>query len=74
MQPIDGAGREYAEGLTVAAPRPIDEIRLHASLPPVTTSLVAYTLRRRDSSLSSKIVGDRPERAKAGMGWNRSGL
>ena len=33
VQPIDGAGREHAEGLTVSASRPIDELRLHARLP-----------------------------------------
>ena len=54
VQPIDGAGRQDAEGLTVSASRPVDEFRPHASLLPGTTVLVAYTLRRRTSGHGSK--------------------
>jgi hypothetical protein len=32
VQPIDGAGSQDAEGLTVSASRPVDEFRLHGSL------------------------------------------
>ena len=41
VQPIDGAACQHAEGLTVSASRPLDEFRLHASLPSEATDLVA---------------------------------
>jgi len=41
VQPIDGAARQDAEGLAVSASRPVDELRLHASLPSEATDLVA---------------------------------
>ena len=40
------AACQDAEGLTVSASRPVDELRLHASLLSGATDLVAYTLRR----------------------------
>ena len=46
VQPIDGAGGQDTEGLAVSASRPVDELRLHASLLSRATDLVAYTLWR----------------------------
>jgi hypothetical protein len=53
VQPIDGTGRQDTEGLTVSASRPVDEIRLHASLLSEAADLVAYTLRRARRALGS---------------------
>jgi hypothetical protein len=53
VQPIDGASRQDAEGLSVPASRPVDELRLHASLLPGATDLVAYTLRRSAAAAGS---------------------
>jgi hypothetical protein len=47
VQPIDGPAGQHAKGLSVSASRPVDELRLHASLLPWATKLVAYTVRRR---------------------------
>ena len=54
VQPIDGATGQHAEGLSVSVSRPVDKLRLHASLLPRATDLVTYTVRRSTMPTGSK--------------------
>ena len=57
VQPIDGAGGQDAEGLAVSASRPVNELRLHASLPSGVDDLPGiYTLSRRRRAFWFKVV------------------
>jgi hypothetical protein len=42
VQPIDGTAGQDAEGLSVSVSRPVDKLRLHASLLPRATDLITY--------------------------------